>query len=105
MPRKSDSIPINNPQNDRRVKLTDLQRKEILQAKDKLSQRQLAEMYGVSRRTITFIHNPEALIENKKRRSERGGSKVYYDKDYHRMAMKEHRDHKKELFNQGKLKP
>ena len=54
--------------------------------------------YGVSRRTIQFILDPEKLLENKKRRAERGGWKQYYDKDAHTEAIKEHRSYKQELY-------
>lgn len=103
MPRKSDSIPINNKELDRRIKLTDEQREEIKRNPLGLSQRRLAAMYEVSRRTIQFILAPEKLEENKKRREERGGTKQYYDKEKHRIAMKEHRDYKSKLYKEGKL--
>lgn len=51
---------------DRRRKLTEEQKKEIFENKLGLSQRKLAAMYEVSRRTIQFILDPEKLIENKK---------------------------------------
>jgi len=99
MPRKSDSIPIKNEKLDRRVKLSDAQKKEIYKNELDLSQRKLANKYGVSRRTIQFILDPEKLKENLKRREERGGTMVYYDKEKQRNYMKNHRDYKKELHN------
>ena len=104
MPRKSDSIPINNESLDRRVKLTAEQKEEIHKNELGLSQRALARAYGVSRRTITFILNPDSLVENKKRREERGGGQVYYNREKHTNAIREHRNYKKELFAQGKIK-
>jgi hypothetical protein len=81
----------------RSAKLTDKQRAEIRENVDGLSQRALAERYGVSRRTIQFILDPEKLEENKKRRAERGGSKIYYDRETHTAAMRDHRRYKKRL--------
>ena len=102
MPRKSDSIPINNKTLDKRVKVSD-DTKELIQwlhEEEKVSMRKLAIQFSVDRKTIANIIYPERyqkqLQENKK-------NKVhlkYYDKEKHREYMKEHRDHKKELYNQ-----
>lgn len=105
MPRKSDSIPINNEKLDRRVKLTQEEKDEIFQLYQigDTSQRKLATQFGVSRRSIQFILDPDKLVENKKRREERGGTARYYDKESHAKSMKEHRDYKKQLFQEGKI--
>ena len=101
MPRKK-PLTIKNKKLDRRVKLTDKQREEIKLLKGTgISQNQVAIQYGVSRRLIQFIWNPEQLEENKKRREERGGSKQYYDKEKHREVMREHRAYKKQLKKKG----
>lgn len=104
MPRKTDSIPINNESLDKRVKLTSEQRHEIFLNKEGLSQRSLAKLYGVSRRTIQFILDPDKLKENLKRREERGGTKQYYDKEKHKDYVQSHRLYKKELNEKGLLK-
>jgi hypothetical protein len=96
-----ESKPIKNKDLDRRVKLSDLQKEEILELRGTVTQISVAIGYGVSRRTIQFIWFPEQLIENKKRRAERGGSKQYYDKDKHNLAMKEHRAYKRDLIKKG----
>ena len=72
MPRKSDSIPIENEKLDRRIKLTSEDKENIKLTAEtgNYSQRQIALMFGVSRRTIQFILFPEKLEENKKRRAE-----------------------------------
>lgn len=100
MPRKSDKIPINNKKLDRRVKLTEEQKEEIRQNTTD-SIRELGRKYNVDKRTIQFIKDPQKLEECKKRRAERGGSKIYYDKEKNRETMKEHRDYKKDLYNKG----
>jgi len=94
------------PENkDKRVKLTLCQKEEIfeLYATGNYSQRALSREYNVSRRLIQFIICPEKLEENRQRRQERGGSKQYYDKDKHRIAMKTHRQHKQKLYLKGEL--
>ena len=101
MPRKSDSIPINNEKLDRRKKLTEAQKEEI--RKSDLSSRKLAAMYDVSRRTIQYIKDPEKKRQNLLRRKERGGWLQYYNKEKHAEATKEHRDYKKKLMDDGLL--
>ena len=67
MPNKSSGIIISVTQYDRRQKLTPFQKAEIIHRymTDAVSQRQLAREYGVSRRLITFIVNPESEERNK----------------------------------------
>ena len=105
MPRKSDLIPIANEELDRRVKLTSSDKAQIKQLYESgdFSQRKLAIMFSVSRRTIQFTIDSAKLEENKKRREERGGSMRYYDKEKNSAYMKNHRDYKNELFKQGKI--
>jgi len=106
MPYKFDKIPINNENLDRRVKLTQRKKKNIirLHMEDGLSTRKLAKKYRVSRRTIQFVLDPKKLEENLKRRDERGGSKVYHDTEKQRVYMKNHRDYKKELYKNNLIK-
>lgn len=101
MPGKYDKTPIQNPSLDRRVKLTNEQKAEILGFKGEISQRELARRYNVSKRTIQFILFPEKLEENLKRRKERGGWLQYYDKEKHRVSMQDHREYKKKIFGDG----
>ena len=89
---------------DRRCKLTSEQRREIFENKDNLSQRKLAEMYGVSRRLITFILNPNSLEENKQRLNERGGWRIYYSSEANKESHREHRNYKKGLLEKGLIK-
>ena len=105
MPRKSDKLTISNKKLDRRVKLTEEQKEEILDLKDSgISQRKVASMYNISRRMVQFIWFPEKLEQNRARRKERGGSKQYYDKEKNNAAMRKHREYKKELFKEGLIK-
>ena len=98
---ETDKTPIPR-KHDRRVKLTDKQREEIRNAQGK-SQRQLAAEYGVSRRTIQFIRDPEKHRENLLRRQERGGSARYYEKEKHKTYMADHRHYKQSLKLKGEL--
>lgn len=77
---------------DRRVKLTEEQRREIRESS--LSQQKLADYYHVSRRLIQFVKDPEKQAENIRRRLERGGWMQYYDKDAQTTATREHRRYK-----------
>lgn len=106
MPRKSDSIPINNKKLDRRVKLSDDQKDLIrwLREEEKTSYQKLANQFTVSKRLIIFVCKPESLENSLKARALRGGSKIYYDKEQNRIAKKEHRDYKKLLYEEGLIK-
>lgn len=105
MPRKSDVIAINNENLDRRVKLkaSDKEKIKKLYETGEYSQRNLASMFNISRRTIQFVISPEKLEQNKSLRKEKGGWRVYYNKEYSREAIKKHRQYKKELYLEGKI--
>lgn len=91
---------------DKRIKLTHEDKKQIkkMYIGGGYSQRELARLFKVSRRTIQFIINPESLKANLQRRKEHGGSMQYYDKDKNKQYKKIHRDYKKELDHKGLLK-
>jgi hypothetical protein len=103
MPYLSSKIKIEKTEFDRRVKLTEDDKKLIiwLSEEEKLSQRKLAAQFNVSRRLIQFVLDPEKLAKNNEKRAERGGSKQYYDKEKHREYMKDHRHHKQDLKLKG----
>jgi len=91
---------------DRRVKLTKSQKDEIYliyNLYNAYSQGELAKMYGVSKRLIQFIVDPDKLKRNYQKRVENGGSKQYYNKDKHTLQIREHRRYKQELYIRGKL--
>lgn len=98
MPYKTDKIRL-KPDQDRRIKLTEEDKKEIIELSERgKSQRWLADFFGVSRRLIQFIIFPEKLAENKKRREERGGWRIYYDKEKHAQYTRSHRRYKHEIL-------
>jgi len=103
MPAIVDKYIINNVKYDKRVKLTPSDKADIQEVyKEGLfSQRELAYIYDVDRRSIQFAIDPTKLEECKKRRAERGGSKIYYNKKANTIAQAEHRQHKKMLLDSG----
>ena len=106
MPYKSEKIKIQQTEYDRRIKLTEHQKEEIKKkwATGLATKRGLARDYGVCPRTIDFLLNPDKLEENKKRRAERGGTKIYYNRENHRKSMSKTRKYKQELYIENKIK-
>lgn len=104
MPYKSEKIIIAGGKHDRRCKLTEAQKTEIIALRGTISQRQCAERFGVSRRTIQFLWFPEKLVANKQARAARGGWKQYYDKSEWAETMREHRHYKQALYEEGLIK-
>ena len=94
---KSSGIIISGTQYDRRQKLTPFQKAEIFHRymTEAVSQRQLAREYGVSRRLITFIVNPESEERNKEL--------LRYDRKKHTENIRNHRRYKQRLFQEGKI--
>lgn len=103
MPYKSEKIIIAGGKHDRRCKLTETQKTEIIALRGTISQRECAERFGVSRRTIQFLWFPEKLIANKQARATRGGWRQYYDKKQWAVVMREHRRYKQELYKEGMI--
>lgn len=91
------------PSIDRRRKLSDAQKAEI-ESRYKaggVSQRRLAAEYGVSRKLIQLIVDPDAMERNKKHIAEHW--RDYYDKDKNTAMRREFRANKKELDARGLL--
>lgn len=106
MPYRSEKILICGTRYDRRQKLTPEQRAEIFHRyhTGRVSQRQLARQYGVSRRLITFIIDPEKMEtanEELKRRKAKGLYKL--DKQKWAATVREHRRYKQQLYKQGQI--
>lgn len=100
MPYKSEKIKIEGTKFDRRIKLTPKDKLEIVKIRQEqgTSYQKIANQFKVSKRCIIFICKPETLEASNKAREERGGSKIYYDKEKQNQAKKEHRRYKQELF-------
>lgn len=103
MPYKSEKLIIEGTNYDRRRKLTEEQKDQIIALKGEVSQSFLAKKFNVSRRTISFLWYPERLVRNLQVRKERGGAKIYYNKDKHRETVKAHRRYKQELYLMGNI--
>ena len=106
MPYKSSGIIISGTQYDRRQKLTPFQKAETFHRymTEAVSQRQLAREYGVSRRLITFIVNPESEERNKELLRENKAKGLYkYDRKKHTENIRNHRRYKQRLFQEGKI--
>ena len=99
MPAKYEKIKVGKERN-RNRKLPPDKHDEIRKkyAEGGTSQRKLAAEYGVSRRLITFILNPDKYALNRQRLAERQAEGRYYDKEKHRQYTKRYRDHKKEIY-------
>lgn len=83
---------------DRRVRLTEQDKVEIkkLISTTNLSNTQIAEQYGVHRKTIYLIRNPEQAKKEKEAYKIRRSDWRYYNKDKQREAIKETRRYKQE---------
>lgn len=87
---------------DRRVKLTDAQRAaiKIEYAAGGTSYNKLAQKYGVSKRLVIFIVNPECLKAARERFKERRMDGRYYpSKEKWAATMREHRRYKYDVLN------
>lgn len=106
MPYLSEKIKIEKTSFDRRIKLTDDDKKLIiwLREEEQISYQKLADQFKVSKRTIIFICKPETLEACKLARAKRGGSKIYYNKEANTLTQKEHRQYKQKLFVEQKIK-
>lgn len=105
MPRKSEKLTVANTPYDRRVKLSFEQREEIREIREKYgwSYNTLAKKYGVSKRTIIFVCNPEIearVRENFKRLCK---NRRYYDREKHNAAIYDLRLYKEKLYKEGVL--
>lgn len=106
MPYLSRKIKIQQTKFDRRLKLTDLERLVIIKIRENTdySFNKIAKIFSVSKRLIQFICNPDKLKANIQKRMERGGTKIYYNKEKNRIAQKKHRIYKQRLLIEGKIK-
>jgi len=98
MSKKLDASRVGNLIVDRRVKLLPCQKEMVgYWYKQGLAIRAIARMFKVDKRLIQFILFPERQKKNLSDRADRGGSKAYYNREKHTKAMREHRQHKREL--------
>ena len=89
---------------DKRVKITELDKLEIKALNKKgVPIREIARQFQsvCCRRSIQFIIYPERLDKVKELHRVRRKDGRYYNKEKHKMYMRKHRQHKKELLNNG----
>lgn len=105
MPYKCEKIKMPNELK-RSYKLTEQDKEDIkyIRANSSLGYRKIAALFGVSKRRIQQICNPEVELRNKKRLKELQKDGRYYKKDRHREYMKSHRHYKHGLYKSGFLK-
>ena len=103
MPRKSELIPLSEEQ-DRRIKLTKEQKEKIaeLYATGQYSLKSLAEQFGVSKKTILLIVNPESAAKAKQYRKDNWRRWQRTGEEWNEIQ-KEHRAYKQKLYKEGKL--
>lgn len=101
MPSKLDKLKLNEKQ-DRRIKLTQEQKQEIERLYNDVglySLNDLAKIYGVSKKTILLIVNPECKRKNDLHI--KNSWRKYYNTKEHTKAMQKTRQYKKELKEKG----
>ena len=104
MPYKSEKLKLSETQ-DRRRKLTDDQKEEIKRIYESgvCGTRPLAKQFGVSRKTIQLIVNPE-MKQRQHDYVANNWRKYRPTKEEWAETMKEHRHYKQELYLKGELK-
>ena len=103
MPYKTEKIPLESRALKRSAKLLECQKEMVVYWRNKgFSFNKIAKIFHCSKRLIQFICDPEKQKENYKRRQENGGSTIYYDKEKHRIAIKNLRSYKQKLYSTNK---
>ena len=106
MPYKSEKMVIAGTKHDRRIKLTEEQKREIksLYAEGTIGCLALAKKFGVSKRLIQFVIHPEKLDKSKERLKEAKRNGLYKpDKKAWAETMREHRKYKQQLYLDGEI--
>ena len=103
MPYKSEKIKL-PPEYDRRRKLTEEQRQEIIKlySTGNYSLRQLGREYNVDKGTINLIVNPEMKLRYQKYNQE-NWRKHQVNGEERNAIIREHRAYKHKLYKEGKL--
>jgi hypothetical protein len=103
MPYKTEKIALESRALKRSAKLLECQKEMVLNCRDRgFSFNRIAKIFHCSKRLIQFICDPQKQKENYKRRQEKGGSTIYYDKEKHTIAIKNLRNYKQKLFKSTK---
>jgi transposase-like protein len=103
MPYKSEKIRLPR-EYDRRIKFTEEKKKQAdLLISQGESITQTAKVLGISKRLLQFYLYPERHKKNLQDRQEKGGSKIYYNRQKHNESIKDLRHYKQNLFLKGKI--
>ena len=106
MPYKSDKKGILIPRElKRNIKLSLEDREEIkrIRREEGVSYQKIANAFGVSKRLVIFICNPEIEAKNKDRLKEAKRNGKYYYREKNTAAVRETRRYKHELYLNGEL--
>lgn len=106
MPYKSERISIAGTIYDRRRKLSDIQKDQIreIREKDGLSYAKLAAMFNVSKRLISFVCYPEKeAAANEQYRIRRSDGRYKRTSEERAAIQRDHRKHKEKLYKEGKI--
>ena len=104
MPYKSDKKGVLIPRElKRNIKLSMEEREEIrlIRALHGYSYNTIARAYGVSKRLVQFICDPEKERINRERRKRLGKDGRYYNREYNKEQVRESRRYKHWLYNNG----
>lgn len=100
MPFKTDKLKLADPFLKRSAKLLPCQREMIHWHYARgVSINALARLFKVNKRLIQFELFPERAKKNVENRKARGGSKIYYVREKHTKAIREHRQYKRKTLN------
>lgn len=104
MPRKSEKILLSEKQ-DRRRKLTSEQKNKIsdMYSTGLYSLNQLAKQFGVSKKTVLLIVNPESAAKAKQYRKDNWRQWQRTGEEWN-ATQREHRAYKQKLYEDGELK-
>lgn len=100
MPYKTEKLALKSPFLDRRCKLLPCQKEMMIWWwTEGMSQRKLANMFGVSKRLVQFTCMPHKHAKNLEQREERGGWRQYYKGgEEWAETMKDHRRYKHNIL-------
>lgn len=105
MPYKSERKGLVIPRKfNRNIKLSEEDKRAIVDARRfGTTYQKIADQFGVSKKRVMQICNPEIEERDRKRFKEYQKDGRFYDKEKHRNYMKKHRKYKYTLMNNGLL--
>lgn len=100
MPWKTDKEYLKDPFLDRRTRLLPCQKEMVVYWYKVMgaSIHSIAKMFKVNKRLIQFVLFPERQKRNVELRQDRGGTMIYYDKQYNNEKQLEHRKYKHKVL-------